>query len=59
MKHRSTTLYQLYYETPSGSVKNVLWRGKDEAHASRSWQELYAYPITIIKATPRTISWKQ
>ena len=59
MKHHSATIYKITYTTPAGGIKWVLWRGKDEAHAARSWQAMYQHPTNIIDTQPHKITWKQ
>ena len=56
--HRSTTVYNITYETPRGAVKWVFWRGKDEGNASRSWLDMAAPGTRIISIHPHKISWK-
>ena len=57
--HRSTTVYNITYETPRGAVKHVLWRGKDEGNAERSWLAMAAPGTIIISTHPHKITWIQ
>ena len=54
---RSTTMYEVHYLTPQGNKKWVLWRGKHELNAERSWLEVAAPGCVVYEVKPKTITW--
>lgn len=56
---RNTTMYEIRYNTPRGSLKWVLWRGKSGPHACRSWLEIAAEGTTIVDYKPKVMKWFQ
>jgi hypothetical protein len=52
-------MYEIRYNTPRGSLKWVLWRGKSGPHACRSWLEIAAEGTTIVDYKPKVMKWFQ
>lgn len=59
MRTRTRTVYQLTYTNPRfEGEKVVIWRGKDEGNATRSWLEVAAPGTEVIDVEEKRISWQ-
>jgi hypothetical protein len=52
-------MYEVQYLTPQGNKKWVLWRGKHEMNAERSWLEMAAPGTVVYDVKPKTLTWYQ
>ena len=52
-------MYEVHYLTPQGNKKWVLWRGKHELNAERSWLQMAAPGTVVYEVKPKTLTWYQ
>ena len=57
MGKRQTVMWNITYLTPRGNTKWVLWRGKDEGNATRSFLNVMPSGTEVERVYPYTLKW--